>query len=186
MDLSLKFFLFVLLCQIIYSLGLCHFESHIVILKDYVNGCSLGCVLPASRITEMSLAEHHTIEGRGKLKVDNHPRLFTGNIQASYLRHIVGLLSPGSYRLKLTLYSLKYQNMKCILRVLIIRIYLYFIWIVINYLYEVEKVKKLVEKPYFVFLHWCHHPRINWKYKEVGAYCMIRLATVAVRKICSI
>ena len=75
--------------------------------KDYVNICSVRHVLPASWVAKVSLAENNSIERCRELEVDNHSRLFTGDIQPSYLRHIIGLLSPGSYRLKLTFYPLK-------------------------------------------------------------------------------
>ena len=64
-------------------------------------------VLPAGWIAEMSLAEDDPVEGGGELEVDGHARLLTGHIQTRDLRHVVGLLSSGPNRLKLTSCLLK-------------------------------------------------------------------------------
>ena len=45
-------------------------------------------VLPARRVAEVPLTEHHPIEGGGELEADHHPSLLTGHVQARDLRHV--------------------------------------------------------------------------------------------------
>ena len=53
-------------------------------------------VLPARRVAEVPLTEHHPIEGGGELEADHHASLLAGHVQARDLRHVGRpTLGPG-------------------------------------------------------------------------------------------
>ena len=78
-------------------------------------------LLPACRVAEVPLAEHHPVEGGGELEADHHAGLLAGHVQPRDLRHVGGAALPAqapvhpptlAERLDLTQRMLKQGDMR--------------------------------------------------------------------------